>query len=552
MITYLPMPYPDETIYSLLSRAYEKGGYLSISQAKEEFFMQSKEKFDFLFTNKLVPELVNLFTKTCAWENFLEEHTLLNYYGRYLTKDKREKAYQSLVSLEGNYNNLFSLTPNRREEDEFLRYCPLCAEEHRNTYGETYWNKIFQISEIKVCPKHGCKLLNSSIHKDRHKTTVFAAAETEIKDVNVEYGTDKERQLAKYIEAMVHTPFQLENEMNIGKYFVSKMENTPYLSNRGQIINIHQLYEDLAKFYNDFSVGIKKEWQISKILHGERKNPFEIAQIALYLGISAEELINATMPEKAPEQNFDDKVLEMLENGTSAYRIADELKVSKSLIRLIAKNHGVKIYNNEKYTTNENENLQNKVEECRKIWLETIAKYPNSSYSYICEHSEHKLQLRWLRRNDKEWTDQHFPQKAASQAKAQRLSQLDVLYLPKMELYIEEYKEKPGEMPKRITMSAISKQMGIKGRELYEMTECRKIVENYVESQEEFWARKIMWAISEIETNNKTLCWNNIKKLVHMKKDNYYSCRDLLLKVLDVTIVEACDPVEKSENIKYF
>lgn len=539
MITYFPTPYPDETIYSLLSRAYEKGGYLSISQAKEEFFVQSKEKFDFLFTNKLVPELANLFTKTCSWENFLEEHTLLNYYGRYLTRDKREKAYQSLVSMEGNYNNLFSLTPNRREEEEFLCYCPLCAKEHRNIYGETYWNRIFQISEITVCPKHGCKLLNSSILMDRHKTTVFSAADTEIKDVNVEYGTDKERQLAKYIEAMVHTPFQLESEMNIGKYFVSKMENTPYLSNRGQIINIHQLYEDLAKFYNDISVGIKKEWQISKILHVERKNPFEIAQIALYLGISSEELINATMPEKAPEQNFDEKVLEMLKNGTSAYRIALELNVSKSLIRLVAKNNSVRLSDKGKYITNVNKNVQNKIEECRKMWLEAIKKYPDSSYSY----SEHKLQLRWLRRNDKEWMDQHFPRKTESIARIQRLLQLDVHYLPLMEAYIQEYSEKDGEMPKRITISAISRFIGLKGRDLSYMEQCRKIVEKHTETQEEFWTRKIIWAINEIEKKNSVLCWNNIKKLLHIQKENYYSCRELLLKKVDFAIVEACDPV---------
>lgn len=547
MITYLPMSYPDETIYSLLSRAYEKGGYLSISQAKEEFFEQPKEKFDFLFTNKLVSELANLFTKTCSWENFLEEHTLLNYYGRYLTKDKREKAYKALLSMEGNYNNLFSLTPNRREEEEFLRYCPLCAEEQRNIYGETYWNRIFQISEITVCPKHGCKLLNSGISKNRHKTTVFAAADTEIKDFSVYDGTNKEILLAKYIEKMVHTQLSLDNNVEISKYFVAKMENTPYLSNRGQIINLHLLYEDMTKFYTGFSVGIKKEWQISKILHGERRNPFEIAQTAFFLGISPEELINATMPEKAPEDNFDEKVLTMLKNGMSAYKIAEELNVSKSLIRLVAKNNGVRLSAQCKYVTSVTKNGQNKIEECRKVWLEAIEKYPNSSYSYICEHSEHKLQLRWLRRNDKEWTDQHFPKKAASQKKSQRIYQMDAHYLPLIESYIQEYKEKDGEMPKRITLSAMSKFIGIKNRDIYSMKRCRDVIGKYEESQEEFWARKIIWAISVLEKESKTLNWNNIKRLVHIQRENYYSCRELLLRDVDAAIIETCDPVEKAK-----
>lgn len=192
MITYFPVPYKDETIYSLLSRAYEKGGYLSITQAKEEFFVQPKEKFDFLFTNRLVPELVEMLTKTCSLEEFLEHHTLLNYYGRYLEVGKRKNAYEALYNMSGNYNNLFSLTPNRKDDEEYLRYCPVCAKEQKEKYGESYWSRICQISEITVCPTHGCKLLNSGISKNRHKTTVFATADTEIKDFSVYDGTEKE------------------------------------------------------------------------------------------------------------------------------------------------------------------------------------------------------------------------------------------------------------------------------------------------------------------------------------------------------------------------
>lgn len=547
MITYFPIPYPDESIYSILSRAYEKGGYLSYTQAKEEFFEQPKEKFDFLFTNKLVPELIELLTNSYTWDEIIQKHTLYNYYGRYLDVSKRKNAYEALYNMTGNYNNLFSLTPNRKDEEEFLRYCPVCAKEQREKYGESYWNRICQISEITVCPIHGCKLLNSGISKNRHKTTVFATADTQINDFSVHDGTENEINLAKYVDAMTHTPLMIENDMEIQKYVISQMEGTKYLSNRGQIINIKVLFQDFMEYFQGFQVGISKEWQLSKLLHGERRNPFEIAQIALFLGISAEELINAVVPEKAPEANFDEKVITMLKNGMSAYKIADELNVSKSLIRLVAKNNGIRISERSKYITNENINIQNKIEEYRKIWLETIEKYPDSSYSYICDHSEYKLQLHWLRRNDKEWTDQHFPQKAASQKKSQRIYQMDAHYFPLMESYIQEYKEKPGEMPKRITISAISKQIGIKGRELYEMPECRKIVEKYEETQEEFWVRKIIWAISEIERKNKALCWNNIKKLLHMQTENYYVCRELLLKVLDATIVEACDPAEKAK-----
>lgn len=226
MITYFPIPYPDESIYSILSRAYEKGGYLSYTQAKEEFFEQPKEKFDFLFTNKLVPELIELLTNSYTWDEIIQKHTLYNYYGRYLDVSKRKNAYEALYNMTGNYNNLFSLTPNRKDEEEFLRYCPVCAKEQREKYGESYWNRICQISEITVCPIHGCKLLNSGISKNRHKTTVFATADTQINDFSVHDGTENEINLAKYVDAMTHTPLMIENDMEIQKYVISQMEGT--------------------------------------------------------------------------------------------------------------------------------------------------------------------------------------------------------------------------------------------------------------------------------------------------------------------------------------
>ena len=52
MIVYFPAIYPDELFYSVLSRTYAKSGYLSYTQAVEEFFENPKEKLDFQFVNK--------------------------------------------------------------------------------------------------------------------------------------------------------------------------------------------------------------------------------------------------------------------------------------------------------------------------------------------------------------------------------------------------------------------------------------------------------------------------------------------------------------------
>ena len=398
----------------------------------------------------------------------------------------------------------------------------MCVKEHREKYGETYWNRIHQVPEIKVCPKHKCRLLNSTVVYDKHKVSVFVTAESEITNLESEEGTELESKLAKYIEAMVRTPIKIYANLQPGEFLVSQMNNTPYLSNRGQVINITILYEKMTEFYESLDNGISMKWQISKVLHGERINPYEIIQIGVFLGIPVKELMECRLPFKKPEEDFDDKVIEMLCSGVSAYRISRDLGVSNALINLIRSKHGIPNFKDDRYVTNKQDNKDRKVTELRKIWIKTMAQYPGYSYTQICNMSEYKSELHWLRRNDYEWTERFYPKIKESRAKMERLEKLDDEYYIQIEAIIAEYKEKDGEMPKRITIGAINRAAGLSNRDLYNMKKCRKVVEKYEETQEDFWVRKILWAISVIEEKRIALTWNHLNKEIHISKSNFH------------------------------
>lgn len=541
MILYLPEIYEDEILYSFLSRAYEKGGYVSQRQAMETFLNNPNEKLELVFCNNMSAEIIDYLTRNCKWENFLSDYTLCNYYGRYLKIAKRREAMQALTALKGNYANLFSITPIR-DKKEYLKYCPMCAKEQREKYGETYWNRIHQVPEIKVCPKHKCKLLNSTIEYDRHKVRGFFTAESSITNLELEAGTEIEVKLAEYIDTMVHTPIKTYANLQPGEFLISQMSNTPYLSKRGQIINITVLYEKMMEFYDNLGNGISMNWQISKVLHGERINPYEIIQIGVFLGIEPKELMECRLPYKKPEEDFDDKVIEMLRDGVSAYQLSKDLGVSKTLINLIRKKHGIPNYKSDKYVTNKHNDKEQKITELRKVWVETMAEYPGYSYTQICKMSEYKLELRWLRRNDLEWTERHYPKAEKSKVKIERLTKLDDEYYPRMETIIAEYKEKDGEMPKKITIGAISRAAGLSNRDLYNMKKCRMLIEKYEETQEEFWVRKILWAISIIEKEGKELSWNNVNKIMHISRPNFCKHKEFFREKIGDDIIDVISP----------
>lgn len=409
MILYFPKPYPDEIVYSLLSRAYEYGGYFYSIQAKEEFFKDPKSKLNFLFINKLTPNLVKLLTMDCTWEEFLQDHTLGNYYGRYLPDDKRRETILSLSRMEGNYKHLFSLASVSDGDNEYLRYCPMCAMEQKEKYGEAYWNRTCQVPEITVCHIHGCKLLNSKINIVGSKKAIFRTAETELDDFSVNYGNEKEKALSEYVNKMICTPLNLEDSVNIQKFFLCKLEGTKYLQKSKQTISTSILFQDIKNYYSDFKIGITKEWQLSKIFVGKRTHPFEIAQVALFLGISADELIKMALPNKTPNERFNETVLESIKSGVSVSRLAKKYGVSKTAIYKIAWENG--IIKQKQIKTSQTMSFEEKIEKYRKIWRDETSKYYGFSYSYMLQHSENSSCLNWLRRNDKEWTDLHFPKK---------------------------------------------------------------------------------------------------------------------------------------------
>lgn len=549
MITYFPRMYPDELFYSVLSRAYLKGGYLTHTQATEEFFNNPKERFDFQFVNGLRPEIVHCICQKENWEQVIINHTLFPYYSRFLGKEKKSNAFEALKHMEGDYNNLLSLTPNRKEE-RFLRYCPLCAIEQRQRYGESYWSRIHQIPDINVCPIHGCKLRKSSISMNRHKTNRFAPADMEIIDLTTEYGTEIEYTFSQYLYQLLSRDVVWDNDIHVSKLLISNMAGTRYLSCRGEVMHTASLYQDIILYYHGMCIGIDKEWQLSKVLHGQRINPVEIAQIGMLLGISAEEISGRIELIETPEELFDNKVIELLQQGLSTKDIATKFHVSQSLIRLIAKNHSVD-YKRSINRKGIREKAKNeRIIKERQFWERVLKNHPGLSFTQLCEIPEYRLRLRWLRRNDRDWTEEHYPEKSTGSRQIQ-LSKLDTEYFPKVKGVLYEFGNKNGEMPKRVTINAISKSIGINGRLLYHLPKCRNLINEYTESNEQYWARKVVWATKQILNQDKKLNWTNIRKISGINdKRNILKCYPLLKYYADDIIYEELSKLPEIENAK--
>ena len=187
----------------------------------------------------------------------------------------------------------------------------MCVSEDKHIYGETYWKRTHQIQELEVCPVHGCKLLNSNVSNNKHSAMSFISANTAVKDLTIIQGSEQDIKLAEYIGASVRENIEYDDDLLIGKYLTSKLEGTKYLSSCGNGINRKLLFQDLTNFYSGCKYVIQEINHLSKIFHGKRIKPFEIIQIAMFLKIPCNELVNAENPDKTPSEKFEQKVINM-------------------------------------------------------------------------------------------------------------------------------------------------------------------------------------------------------------------------------------------------
>lgn len=477
-IAYFPKIYPDELIYSVLARFYQHCGYPNYICCAENLFINKRVRPDIEFINELKPEVLHLLYQNMPIERLIEKHTMFPYYVRFLPKERRIKGFEALCNMCGDYNNLLAVPKQKNGEQRYLRYCPLCVKEDRYVYGETYWHRDHQLMGVDFCPKHGCRLINSSIVATSKASPNLTPAEPEVKEMdNTTYGNELEIEFAKYIGAVFQSAMDMENDVEIGRFLHSRLYGTKYVSIRGEQRNIKLFSDDFLAFYERLSYeGLSELWQIQKIFNGYRFNCFEVCQMAMFQGISIEELCNMKLPDKSQEQMFDEKVRELRKQGMKYPEIAKRLNASYNIVKPIGEN----LYGKYSYTKGTHQKCGVKKQDWEKV---------------------------------------------------------DKVTLPLVKKAIKELEGQGGERPHKVNVFAVSKKLGLSDKRLYLLPECMKEVLKHQESQEQYWAKEVIWAIKKIQNDGIACNWKQIRVLTNMRKDNLIASLPKL-EVMDSDIAE--------------
>ena len=256
------------------------------------------------------------------------------------------------------------------------------------------------------------------------------------------------------------------------------MAGTEYLSVRGEQRNIQTFYEDFSAFYEELpEQGLTELWQIQKVFNNYRLNCFEVCQIAMFLNIPVEKLCNMELPEKAQEQIFDDKVRELRKQGLKYPEIAKRLNASYNVVKPVGGGRYGKYY-------------------YRKEIHQKCGAKP------------------------KDW------------------DRIDRESFPSVKTAVRQLWGSGDERPHRVTEFAVCKILGFPDKRLALMPLCRAEVLKYQESQEQYWARELVWTVHKIQKEGKILNWKQVRTLTNMRKDNVLVCLPYLKVIAEPELYE--------------
>ena len=187
MIGFFPDPYPDELLYSVLARFQSRVQYPSRESLVRELFGTKKA----FATIDLPSHLCRLIASLppghlYTVDGFIDNNTLLPFYSPFSTKERINAIRANMgdgKKLGIHYR--IGIASSRISLPISLRFCPLCAREDKEQFGEYYWHRLHQVSGVEVCPIHAIFLENSSaLTRNRTNNQDFICAGEVIQEIS--------------------------------------------------------------------------------------------------------------------------------------------------------------------------------------------------------------------------------------------------------------------------------------------------------------------------------------------------------------------------------
>ncbi|WP_176474712.1 TniQ family protein [Pseudoalteromonas sp. HM-SA03] len=176
MVGYCPNPYPDELLYSLLARCRVHLGIADQKVFLRMYFSDDKVTAVPDLPSHLIDLVSNSSSlKKLGIEELIYKHTLLPLFIPFIPSDRKSLLIETMKENHGESLHVRSgISAGRIKPPRWFRICPICLKDMKETLGEFYWPRLWQVRGVEICLNHNCKLLDSKVpfrSQHRHEFT---------------------------------------------------------------------------------------------------------------------------------------------------------------------------------------------------------------------------------------------------------------------------------------------------------------------------------------------------------------------------------------------
>jgi len=162
MVFYFPSRYPDELLYSWVARYQKHVCIDSPKQIQNELFGAANNAAVVDFPSNLTEftaQIANIVPEITI-DYIIDKTTLIPYFQPFSNSSRLKKARKNMSSdYGGSIHTSLGLSASRVNFSQYLKVCPECMEEQLKTYGECYWQRLFQLPSVWVCDIHQSPLV---------------------------------------------------------------------------------------------------------------------------------------------------------------------------------------------------------------------------------------------------------------------------------------------------------------------------------------------------------------------------------------------------------
>ena len=521
---FFPTPYTDEILYSVLARYCKQSGHNNWAMNYEDVFtsrsivssVELPGNIDILVSN-----LPN--TSKFTSDYFIFNNTIFPYIASFLPKNRAMEIKESMKA--GNASKVYTksgYTSGYMTKNRYFKFCPKCIEEDIQNYGETYWRRLHQITEVYICPIHRSILKQSSVPMRGDSRQSFIAAIPDLDDdikadsLYTDNTFEKLLWIAENAQSLLNRQFQFQNIEYYKNVYMEELINKGFAC-PNTMVHQKKLRKAILEFWGDEVLQLlqcpvyldkKCSWLSSVVRkNGLASQPIKNLILIGFLGIDTNKLLSHHYTEKEHKKIWEERLIELTSKKKSIRQIALALNsttesvkrnMKKLSIEQYWKDTGGRIHSSGYKNTNEFADRQKR---SRKEWANLIEDNPSFSSSKLRENNE--TLYTWLFRNDKLWLEAHSSE--IEKHYEANWEERDREFLPRIKEIVESMLNGKPERISWVIVATRLDKLSLLTNYKNKLPLVKEYMESKIETLEEFHLRKLRWAINELNMENEPI-----------------------------------------------